>query len=321
MLATFVIGLREGLEAALVVGILVAYLRRSGRPEVVPRLMLGVVLAIVGAVLLGAILTFGAYGLSFQAQEIIGGGLSIVAVVMVTGMIFWMLRTGRTMKRDLEQGVDRALLRGAGWGVVALGVVSVGREGIETTLFLWAMVRSFGDAPAALMGAVLGLLAAALLGYLIYRGMVRVDLGRFFAWTGALLVLVAAGVLAYGVHDLQEAAVLPGPFDAATAPIDPATGAVAVGLAGFPFGWAFQLDGVIAPGGALAALLQATVGFMPNMTWLQVIAWVLYVGVVGTLFVRRSWRAFGGRRPAPSTTPPTTSAPTTTTNDTQKEPA
>lgn len=309
MLATFVIGLREGLEAALVVGILVAYLRKSGRGEVVPRLMLGVGLAILGAVLLGAILTFGAYGLSFQAQEIIGGSLSIVAVAMVTAMIFGMLRTGRTMKRDLEQGVDDALARGSGWGVVALGVVSVGREGIETTLFLWAMVRSFGDAPAALLGAVLGLIAAAGLGYLIYRGMVRVDLGRFFAWTGAVLVLVAAGVLAYGVHDLQEAAVLPGPWDPGTAPVDPATGLVAVGLAGFPFGWAFQLESVIAPGGALAALLQATVGFMPNMTWLQVIAWVLYVAVVGTIFVRRSWRSFRGRRAPAAPTPRTEKEP------------
>lgn len=315
MLATFVIGLREGLEAALVVGILVAYLRKSGRAEVLPRLAIGVGLAILGAVLLGAILTFGAYGLSFQAQEIIGGTLSIIAVAMVTWMIFWMLGAARSMKHDLEEEVDRALLRGTGWGIVALGILSVGREGIETTLFLWAMVRSFGDAPAALLGALLGLLAAAGLGYLIYRGMVRVNLAQFFAWTGAVLVLVAAGVLAYGVHDLQEAAVLPGPWDPATAPIDPATGEVAVGLAGFPFGWAFQLESVIAPGGALAALLQATVGFMPNMTWLQVIAWVLYVGIVGTIFVRRSWRSFRGRRaPVAPTPPPTTPSP-------EKEPA
>ena len=290
MLATGIIGLREGLEAALVVGILVAYLRKSGRADVLPRLAIGVAIAIVGSLVLGFILTFGAYGLSFQAQEIIGGGLSIAAVAMVTGMLTWMLGAARTLKRDLEEGVDRALV-GSGWGIVALGVISVGREGIETTLFLWAMARSFGDAPAALLGALLGLLLAGVLGWLIYRGMVRIDLGTFFAWTGAVLVLVAAGVLAYGVHDLQEAAVLPGPFDPDSAPIDAATGTVAVGLAGFPFGWAFQLDAVIAPGGALAAILQATVGFMPNMTWLQVIAWILYVGIVGSIFLTRTLRS------------------------------
>ncbi|MFV0253638.1 MAG: iron uptake transporter permease EfeU [Beutenbergiaceae bacterium] len=298
MLATFLIGLREGLEAALVVGILVAYLRKAGRAEVLPRLAAGVILAILGAVGLGFILTFGAYGLSFRAQEIIGGSLSILAVAMVTGMVFWMLRAARHLKADLQRSVDRALV-GSGWGIVTIGFVSVAREGLETTLFLWAMVRSFGDAPAALIGAILGLLAAAALGWCIYRGMVRINLGAFFNWTGAVLVVVAAGVLAYGIFDLQEAAVLPGPFHPDFAPVDPSTGAVATGLAGFPFGWAFQLDSVIAPGGLIAALLQATVGFMPNMTWLQVIAWALYLAIVGSLFIRR---AFAPEPPSPEPT-------------------
>ena len=294
MLATFLIGLREGLEAALVVGILVAYLTRIDRRDVLPRLWAGVGLAVALALVIGAVLTFGSYTLTFQAQELIGGLLSLLAVGMVTWMIFWMQRTARTMKATLEGGIDRALATGGLWGIVVIGFVSVAREGIETTLLLWSMVQSFGDAPAALLGAVLGLVAAVLLGWLLARGMVRLDLRRFFAWTGAFLVIVAAGVLAYAIHDLQEASVLPGPFSA-SAPLDPATGAVAVGLAGFPFGWAFDVSATVTPGGWPAAVLQATVGFMPRMTWLQVIAWTIYIVAVGSFFVRGL-----RRRPSPA---------------------
>lgn len=285
MLATFLIGLREGLEAALVVGILVAYLRRLGRHDALPKLWAGVGLAIALALGIGAVLTFGAYELTFAAQELIGGGLSLLAVAMVTWMIFWMQRAGRTMKATLEGGIDRALTVGGLWALIAIGFVSVAREGIETTLLLWSMVQSFGDAPSALLGALLGLIAAVIIGWLISRGAVRLDLRRFFAWTGGFLVIVAAGVLAYSFMDLQEAGALPGPFTAA-APIDAVTGGVAVGWAGFPFGWAFDVSATIAPGGPLAAILQATVGFMPAMTWLQVIAWTLYILIVGSLYIR-----------------------------------
>ncbi|AMG84288.1 MULTISPECIES: iron uptake transporter permease EfeU [Microbacterium] len=302
MLATFLIGLREGLEAALVVGILVAYLRRLGRRDALPKMWAGVGLAIALALGIGAILTFGAYELTFQAQELIGGGLSLVAVAMVTWMIFWMQRAGRTMKATLEGGIDRALTVGGLWALIAIGFVSVAREGIETTLLLWSMVQSFGDAPSALVGALLGLSVAVVLGWLISRGALRLDLRRFFAWTGGFLVIVAAGVLAYALMDLQEAGALPGPFTAA-APLDPVTGAVAVGAAGFPFGWAFDVSAAIAPGGALASVLQATVGFMPAMTWLQVLAWGLYILVVGGLYLRGLRSARPSTRGASAATP------------------
>lgn len=285
MLATFLIGLREGLEAALVVGILVAYLRRLGRRDALPRMWAGVALAILLALAIGAVLTFGAYSLTFEAQELIGGLLSLLAVAMVTWMIFWMQKAGRTMKATLEGGLDRALTQGGVWALVVIGFVSVAREGIETTLLLWSMVQSFGDAPSALLGAVLGLLAAVAVGWLLARGAVRLDLRRFFTWTSGFLVVVAAGVLAYAIMDLQEAGALPGPFTAA-APMDAVTGAVAVGWSAFPFGWAFDVAAVIAPDGAWATILQATVGFMPRMTWLQVAAWAVYVLVVGSFFVR-----------------------------------
>lgn len=301
MLATFLIGLREGLEAALVVGILVAYLKRLDRRDVLPRMWVGVGAAILLALVIGAVLTFGAYALTFQGQEIIGGTLSLVAVGMVTWMIFWMRRAGRTMKATLQGGVDRALEAGTLWALVLVGFVSVAREGIETTLLLWSMVQSFGDAPSAVLGAALGLAVAVLAGWLLARGAVKLDLGRFFTWTGGFLVIIAAGVLAYAISDLQEAGVVPGPFTAA-APLD-AHGAVLVGLAGMPFGWAFDVTAAIRPDSALAVLLQATVGFMPRMSWIQVIAWVLYLAIVGGLFLR------GLRRPAPrASTAPIVSA-------------
>ncbi|KAJ1680652.1 hypothetical protein LUZ63_024134 [Rhynchospora breviuscula] len=222
--------------------------------------------------------------LTFEAQELIGGFLSLLAVAMVTWMIFWMQKAGRTLKAGLEGGVEKAL-RGGVWALVAIGFVSVAREGVETTLLLWSMVQSFGATPLALVGAVLGLVAAVVLGWLIARGMLRLNLSRFFTWTGAFLIVVAAGVLAYAIHDLQEGGALPGPFGA-SATIDPLTGVAGVGWAGFPFGWAFDLSGVVAPSSGFAAVLQATVGFMPQMTWLQVIAWIAYVAVVVPLFVR-----------------------------------
>lgn len=299
MLPAFLIGIREGLEAALVVGILLAYLTRLGRRDVAPRLWLGVATAVVLSLAIGAVLTFGAYALTFEAMEIIGGTMSLLAVGLVTWMIFWMQRAGRTLKRSLEGEVDRALASTGLWGIVVIGFVSVAREGIETTLLLWSMVQSFGDAPLALVGAVLGILAAVVLGWLIARGMLRLDLRVFFTWTGALLIVVAAGVLAYGVHDLQEAGVLPGPFTDA-APVDPTTGAVAVGLAAFPFGWAFDVSAAIPPGSAVAAILQATVGFMPRMSWLQVVGWALYVAIVGAVFLVRAVRS----RPARGTASP-----------------
>ncbi|MET0673855.1 MAG: iron uptake transporter permease EfeU [Microbacterium pygmaeum] len=298
MLATFLIGLREGLEAALVVGILIAYLTRVGRRDVLPRLWSGVGLAVGLALVIGAVLTFGAYSLTFEAQELIGGGLSVLAVAMVTWMIFWMQKAGRTLKKSLEGEVDRALAAGTLWGIVLLGFVSVAREGIETTLLLWSMVQSFGDAPGALLGALLGLVTAVALGWLLARGMLRLDLRVFFTWTGALLIIVAAGVLAYGIHDLQEAGALPGPFTS-LAPVDPVTGAVAVGAGAFPFGWAFDLSASIPPGSPLAAILQATVGFMPQMSWLQVIGWALYVAIVGGIFAAKALR-HRPPRPAPA---------------------
>ncbi|MFT4233788.1 MAG: FTR1 family protein [Microbacterium sp.] len=294
MLASFLIGLREGLEAALVVGILAAYLTRSGRRDVLPRLILGVVFGVLLALVLGAIMTYGAYTLSFQGQEILGGCMSLLAVGMVTWMIFWMQKTSKNLKKQLEGEAERALVSGSLWSIVVIGFVSVSREGVETTLLIWSYVQSFGSAPRALIGTVLGIVAAVVIGWLLQRGMVHIDLRVFFTWTGALLIMVAAGVLAYAIHDLQEANVLPGPWSA-SATIDQVTGTVGTGAAGFPFGWAFDATNVVHPAGWLASLLQATIGFMPQMTWLQVIAWAIYLAIVIPIFSRK---ALGAARAA-----------------------
>nr|WP_300142718.1 iron uptake transporter permease EfeU [Propionicimonas sp.] len=290
-LASLLIGLREGLEAALIVGILVAYVRKRDRSDVLPRIWWGVGLAVLIALALGAILTFGAYGLSFQGQEIVGGLMSLLAVGMVTWMVFWMMKTGHRLKAELEGEADSALAVGSGWALAWIALISVGREGIETTLILWGWVGQ----PAALLGALVGICIAVGIGYLLYRGMVRINLGTFFAWTGAFLIVVAAGILAYGIHDLQEAAVLPGPFSGhPITPTDLRTGEVLVGLtdgpfwlAAFPFGWAFDLTGSLDPTGLAATLLKGTVGFTPLMSWLEVTAWAIYLAVVLPRFLVR----------------------------------
>jgi high-affinity iron transporter len=280
-LASFLIGLREGLEAALIVSILIAYVRRLGRPGDARLIWWGVWIAIALTAAISAVSTFGRSRLTFAAQEVIGGSMSLLAVAMVTGMVFWMMSAGQAMKRELETGVDRAVVVGGGMGVFWIAFVSVGREGIETTLMLWGWV-----------GSVLALTG---IGYLLFRGIVRIDLGVFFAWSGAFLILVSAGILAYGIHDLQEAAVLPGPFSGdPITPTHPRTGEVLTGfatypfwMAAFPFGWAFDLSDALAPDGFAAALLKGTVGFVPQMTWLEVTAWAVYVLAVVPPFVRR----------------------------------
>ena len=262
MLANFLIGLREGLEAGLIVGILVAYLNKLDRRDILPRLLIGIAAAIVLSLGVGAILTFGPYGLSFQAQEILGGGLSILAVALVTWMIFWMAGNARSLRSELQSKLDAAIA-GTGMGIVVVGFVSVAREGVETALFVWASVNSSSNAVVGTLSAVVGILAASVVAYLIYRGLVRINFARFFAWTGSFLIIVAAGVLSYGIGDLQEASVIPGWGQAA-----------------------YSLSSLISPTSWYGALLGGIFNFTPEPTWAQVIGWAGYVIVVGLLFAR-----------------------------------
>ncbi len=262
MLANFLIGLREGLEASLVVGILVAYLVRTGRRDRVGAVWAGVAVAVAMSLAVGAALTFTSARMSFQAQEAFGGILSIVAVGFVTWMIFWMRRAARSMKGELHDKVDKALAMGTG-ALVATAFIAVAREGLETALFVWTAVQATNDGPRPLIGVVLGLGVAVVLGWLLYRRAVTINLGRFFQWTGAALVVVAAGVLAYGVHDLQEAGILPGLNNLA-----------------------FDVSHVISASSFIGALLKGVFNFSPQTTWLEAITWTLYVVPVMILFLR-----------------------------------
>lgn len=276
MLANYLIGLREGLEATLVVVILVAYLVKSDRRSLLPGIWAGVAIAVGVSLAFGALLTFGPRGLSFEAQEAIGGSLSIIAVGFVTWMVMWMARSARTLSSELKGQVDRAAVAGRA-SLLVVAMLAVGREGLETALFLWAATQAAaggGSTAGPLVGAALGIATAVVLGYLFYKGAVKINLAMFFKWTGAILIVVAAGVLAYGVHDLQEAGVLPGLNSLA-----------------------FDVSNAIPPGSWLGTLLKGTLNFSPATTWLQAVVWVLYVAVTMTVFFRVLRRS---NRPAPA---------------------
>lgn len=263
LVSNALIGLREGLEASLVVVILIAFLVKTGRHWALRWVWLGVGTAVALSVVLGAVLTYGTSRLSFEQQELIGGGASVIAVVFVTGMVFWMRSAARTISGELRGRLDRALDLGP-LAVALVGFLGVGREGLETAIFFYATTQAAGAGNSQpLIGWVLGLSGAVALGGLIYRGAVRINLTAFFRWTGILLVVVAAGILAYGLHDLQKAGLLPG------------LGTVA-----------FDISSVIAHDGWVGNVLRGIFNFTPRPTVVQAVAWTLYVAVILTLFLR-----------------------------------
>jgi high-affinity iron transporter len=279
VLANYLIGLREGLEAALVVSILVAYLVKIERRDLLPRIWAGVAIAVLVSLGFGFALFYGPRGLTFEAQEMIGGVLSIVAVGFVTWMIFWMARAARTLSGELRGRIDDAA-EGPWWGLVLVAMLAVGREGLETALFLWsateAVSRDTNSTSQPLVGAALGIATAVVLAYLLYRGAISINLSTFFTWTGGFLILVAGGVLSYGVHDLQEAGILPG--------LD---------------NLAWDVSDTIDPTTWYATLLKGIFNFSPATTVLEATVWVLYVVPVMFLFVRGARRRTAPPAPAP----------------------
>lgn len=278
-LANLLIALREGLEAALVVSIIVAYLVKADRRDALPKLWIGVGLAALLPLATGAILTWGPKTLTFQAREILGGTLSFVAVGLVTWMIFWMGKNARELKGELEGSLSRTLAEGgSGWGVVWIAVVAVGREGVETALFVWATVRSSIESSTmqTTAGVVTGLALAIVLGVLIYQGAVRINFRIFFAATGYFLVVVAAGIVAYGVGDFQEAGVLPG-------------------IMSHAWDLSAHLPNSTSPLYWLYVLLQAMFQLNLQPTVLQVVGWCLYIVPVLVLLTLQ----IRGPRPSP----------------------
>ncbi|WP_433038336.1 iron uptake transporter permease EfeU [Actinomycetospora sp. CA-053990] len=263
MLGNALIGLREGLEASLVVSILVAFLVRTDRRRELPKVWLGVGLAVAVSIGVTLALTLTEQALTFEAQETFGGSLSIVAVGFVTWMIFWMRRVARSISSELRGGLEKAIAMGS-VAVVVMAALAVGREGLETSVFFFAAVQAAGETTGPLIGFLIGIAVSIVLAYLIYRGTVKLDMGKFFTVTGVLLVFVAAGILAYGVHDLQEAGLLPGLSTLA-----------------------FDVSATIPADSWYGVLLKGVFNFSPQTTVLQAVVWALYVAVVLTLFLRR----------------------------------
>lgn len=270
---SFLIGLREGLEAGLIVSILVATLVRFGHKARLPQVWTGVAAAVALSLSFGAVLTFTAANLSGHAQEAFGGVLSLIAVGFVTAMVFWMRRSARTLSADLKEKVQASLAMGAG-ALVLTSFLAVAREGLETSLFLWTNVRTAGESTGPLIGAAVGLLLSAGLCWGLYRRALKMNLTRFFTVTGAGLIVVAAGVLGYGLRDLQES-----------------------GLVGGGSTYAVDLSGHLDASSWYATLVQGTLNLTVTMTVLQVLGYVAYLCTVMTLFIE------GVRRPTPAPAP------------------
>ena len=252
MLPTFVIGLREGLEASLIVGIIAAFLIQRGDRSAIRWMWVGVAGALALCLGAAAILTIVNGQLPHQQQEGLTAILSLMAVAGITYMVIWMKRHSRELKRAVEAGGETALAAGA-WAMVGMAFFAVIREGLETAVFLLATFNNSTNPAATATGAVLGIAIAIGLGWAIYKGGVRLNLSRFFRITGFVLVLVAAGLLASAAHAAAEAGWL-------TALQTPAV----------------NLSWLVAPGSIRASLLTGTLGIQPVPTWAEVVAWVLY---------------------------------------------
>ena len=272
-LPNLLIGLREGLEAGLVVSILLAAVRRfatggdrSDRSASTAPIWYGVAAAIVLALSFGAVLTFYRSVLPTTGQEALGGALSVVAVVLVTGMIFWMRRTARSLAGELRDKVAEAMKVSTA-ALALTAFLAVGREGVETALFLWTAAQASGQTVAPLIGAAIGIAIAVLLCVLLYKGAAKIRLDLFFNRTAILLIIIAAGVLAYGLGDLQDAGWLPG------------------------HNWvAFDLSPHIDASSWWASIITGVTELSPVMTWLQVAFYLGYLAIVLTLFIREGRR-------------------------------
>ncbi|MFB6722085.1 iron uptake transporter permease EfeU [Kribbella sp. NPDC056345] len=263
MLANYLIGLREGLEASLVISILATFLVKSGRRDRLKLVWIGVGAALAVAAAAWGLLQFvtALTARSFTTQETVGGVMSILAVGFVTWMIFWMRKASRSIAKELRDRMDQALAIGPR-AVVILAFLAVFREGIETAFIVYASAATATTA-VPFIGVLLGLATAVVLGVLIYRGAVRINLGVFFKWTGAVLILVAAGIFAYGFHDLQEAGILPGLQNLA-----------------------FDISHVIPPDSWYGVLLKGIFNFNPAPTVIESIAWLAYLVPVLVLYFR-----------------------------------
>jgi high-affinity iron transporter len=276
--AAFVIALREGVEAALIVSILLAYLKQLGRTDRSRLVWWGTGLAVVLSAAVGTLIF--AVGAEFEGttEQVFEGVVTLTAVAVLTWMIFWMRRQGARIRSELQEKVDTALMAG-GMALAALAFFAVLREGIETALFLFAAAEGTavedGGVGAQLIGGVLGLAIAIGLGVALYRGGIRMNLRTFFRLTGIVLIVVAAGLFAYSVHELQEAGWFP-----------------------FLEAHAFDVSGSLPDDEGVGAILRGLIGYNADPTVLEVLAWLAYLVVIGALYLRPATSI--APRPAPA---------------------
>ena len=262
MLSSFLIALREGLEAALIIGILVAYVVKTERRFLLTPIWVGVSAALTLSVALGGFLAFTSAELSARGEEFFAGTTSFVAVGLVTWMVFWMKRTARSLRDELHEKVDSAAMVGP-LTLAAAAFFAVAREGLETALFVYTNFQTVGSKMPATIGLISGLALAVLLGYAIYRRAIKINLSKFFTITGAALIVVAAGVLSYGVHEYQELGWLPGEK-----------------------AYIWDVTSWLAPDSIVASILAGTIGFDPTMSWLQFVIWGAFIVATVGLYLK-----------------------------------
>ncbi|ACA15000.1 iron permease FTR1 [Methylobacterium sp. 4-46] len=252
MLIAFLIMLREGIEAALIVGIIAGYLAQTGRRAWMPAVWTGVVLAALLCLALGLVLDRVGAEFPQKQQEMVEGAIALLAAGMLSGMVFWMRKAARSVRADLHGAVDAALHRGA-FGLVLMAFLAVGREGLESVFFLLATVQQDvgWGVPA---GAALGIAASVLVGWGIARGGVRLDLRRFFRWTGIFILFVAAGLIASALRAFHEA-----------------------GLWNHLQATAFDLSGVLPADTVLGTLLTGIFGYQEAPAWGEVLAYLAFL--------------------------------------------
>jgi high-affinity iron transporter len=268
------IGLREGLEAGIVVTILVAFLVKSQRPDALKWVWLGVAAAIGMTIAVFLAIQFSAYTITGLAAEAIAGIASLVAVAIVTTMVLWMKTAAAGLSSELRTGMARALETGS-WAVLALAFLAVGREGVETALFMVGYAEAETAWP--LLGLIIGVLIAAALAYGMYAGAVRINLGKFFSYTGVFLIVVAAGILSYGIGALQTVGWLPGLSSRA-----------------------FDVSSWINWSSWYGEIIQGVFNITPTPTVLQFAVWLAYLVIVLAIFLRPIRPA---RSPEPTPTP------------------
>jgi high-affinity iron transporter len=270
LLSAFLITLREGLEAALVVGIILAYLNRTGNRASFKPVWTGVALAVVASLVAGTAIYFLAGELTGRAEEIFEGIAMFLAVGVLTWMIFWMAKQSANIRQHLQAQVDSAVTAGSALGLVLLTFVVVVREGVETALFLFATTRMEESAMLSAVGALLGLALAVGIGYSIYRGATRLNLRAFFNVTSLLLIVFASVLLAHCIHEFQEAGIIPIVVE-----------------------HVWDVNDVIPEKSTVGRFLTAVVGYNGNPSLIEVVAYVVFLVSVLLAYIR----AIGTRKP------------------------